>query len=153
MTTYPPPPPPPALYAPRKARPDIVTKWSIVTLVAGILAIIIGVVEIVAIQGTIAVVVGAIFIVLGVYILISGIGMLAGQKWALIMGGYTIMGWTKRPDVIEYFGLTPAYPSHPPGIPPTAPSPSAPTCPTCGQPLTYIQQYQRWYCQNCQKYA
>ena len=25
-------------------------------------------------------------------------------------------------------------------------------CPTCGQPLTYVHQYQRWYCNYCQKY-
>jgi sporulation protein YlmC with PRC-barrel domain len=28
-----------------------------------------------------------------------------------------------------------------------------PTCPTCGGPLSYIQQYQRWYCYKCQKYV
>ena len=26
-------------------------------------------------------------------------------------------------------------------------------CPYCGQPLTYIHQYNRWYCYNCQEYA
>lgn len=26
-------------------------------------------------------------------------------------------------------------------------------CPTCGKPLTYIEQYKRWYCYNCKKYA
>ncbi len=26
-------------------------------------------------------------------------------------------------------------------------------CPTCGKPLTYIQQYQRWYCYNEKKYV
>jgi len=26
-------------------------------------------------------------------------------------------------------------------------------CPTCRGPLSYIQQYQRWYCYKCQKYA
>ena len=25
-------------------------------------------------------------------------------------------------------------------------------CPHCGQPATWIPQYQRWYCYNCQKY-
>ena len=35
----------------------------------------------------------------------------------------------------------------------TPATPATPTCPTCGQPLTYIQQYQRWYCSKCQKYA
>jgi len=28
-----------------------------------------------------------------------------------------------------------------------------PVCPTCRGPLSYIQQYQRWYCYKCQKYA
>ena len=28
-----------------------------------------------------------------------------------------------------------------------------PTCPTCGQPLTYIKEYQRWYCYNDKKYV
>jgi sporulation protein YlmC with PRC-barrel domain len=29
----------------------------------------------------------------------------------------------------------------------------APICPTCGGPLTYIQQYQRWYCYKDKKYV
>jgi sporulation protein YlmC with PRC-barrel domain len=28
-----------------------------------------------------------------------------------------------------------------------------PVCPTCKGPLSYIQQYQRWYCYKCQKYV
>jgi sporulation protein YlmC with PRC-barrel domain len=28
-----------------------------------------------------------------------------------------------------------------------------PVCPTCGTPLTYIPQYQRWYCYKDQKYV
>lgn len=34
---------------------------------------------------------------------------------------------------------------------PSPPSPPS-TCPTCGQPLAFIQQYGRWYCNNCKKY-
>jgi sporulation protein YlmC with PRC-barrel domain len=30
---------------------------------------------------------------------------------------------------------------------------SQPLCPTCNRPLTYIQQYQRWYCYNEKKYV
>lgn len=30
---------------------------------------------------------------------------------------------------------------------------TAPACPICKGPLSYIQQYQRWYCYKCQKYA
>ena len=29
----------------------------------------------------------------------------------------------------------------------------APVCPTCGGPLTYIPQYQRWYCYKDKKYV
>ncbi|MCJ7719819.1 PRC-barrel domain-containing protein [Candidatus Bathyarchaeota archaeon] len=39
---------------------------------------------------------------------------------------------------------------------PTAVAPQqqgAPVCPTCGGPLTYIQQYQKWYCYKDQKYV
>ena len=32
-------------------------------------------------------------------------------------------------------------------------SEAQPLCPTCKGPLSYIQQYQRWYCYKCQKYA
>ncbi|MEN2974515.1 MAG: PRC-barrel domain-containing protein [Candidatus Caldarchaeales archaeon] len=28
-----------------------------------------------------------------------------------------------------------------------------PACPTCGKPLTYIEQYKRWYCYNCSRYV
>jgi len=40
-----------------------------------------------------------------------------------------------------------------PAAPPIPPPPGAQTCPTCGGSLTYIQQYQRWYCQKCRKYV
>ena len=28
-----------------------------------------------------------------------------------------------------------------------------PHCTTCGKPMTYIQQYQRWYCYSDKKYV
>lgn len=28
-----------------------------------------------------------------------------------------------------------------------------PLCPTCGKTLTFIDQYQRWYCYNCGRYV
>ena len=41
-----------------------------------------------------------------------------------------------------------------PAAPPPPPTPGGvPTCRTCGQPLTYVQQYGRWYCHRCRKYA
>ncbi len=36
---------------------------------------------------------------------------------------------------------------------PPPPPPPTYTCPTCGEPLTYIQQYNRWYCFKDKKYA
>ena len=40
-----------------------------------------------------------------------------------------------------------------PSTPAQAAQPTQPTCPTCKGPLSYIQQYQRWYCYKCQKYV
>ena len=91
--------------------------------------------------------------------------MLTGRKWALKLSGHTLMDWTKREDVIAFFGLFPAYSTAPPQHsskdqpisppippPPDMPHPSTTVCPTCGQNITFIGQYQRWYCQNCKKY-
>jgi len=36
---------------------------------------------------------------------------------------------------------------------PTQQTTSQPLCQTCGKPLTWIPQYQRWYCYNDKKYA
>ncbi|MEM3731295.1 MAG: PRC-barrel domain-containing protein [Candidatus Bathyarchaeia archaeon] len=36
---------------------------------------------------------------------------------------------------------------------PAAAQAQPPRCPTCGGPLTYIQQYQRWYCYKDKKYV
>jgi hypothetical protein len=35
--------------------------------------------------------------------------------------------------------------------PPPPPEP-AKTCPTCGKPLSYIKEYDRWYCYSCKEY-
>ncbi len=39
------------------------------------------------------------------------------------------------------------FPSPPP------PPPTTPTCPYCKSPIRYIQQYQRWYCDNEKRYV
>jgi len=179
--SYPVPQPPSGspFYSPLKARPEIVTKYAIATLIGGMICIVIGIWDLYsyatrppavweqyAISTEVGYLIGGIVIAVGIYLLICGLGMLAGKKWALKISGYTIMSWTKRPDVVNYFGL-PAYQSAypypqgvptgvpqslPPPPPPPTSAPPTPKCPTCGQPLTYIQQYQRWYCQNCKKY-
>jgi hypothetical protein len=40
----------------------------------------------------------------------------------------------------------------PPPPPPPPSAPAVPLCPSCGSPLTYIQQYQRWYCYREKRY-
>jgi hypothetical protein len=39
-----------------------------------------------------------------------------------------------------------------PSPPPPPASATTPTCPTCGGTLTFVPQYQRWYCPVDQKY-
>lgn len=75
---------------------------------------------------------------------------------------------TKRKKAEEYramaeaFRGAPASPYQPPPpVPPVQPTyqppppvpPAQSICTTCGRPLTYVQQYQRWYCESCRKYA
>jgi len=88
------------------------------------------------------------------------------------VGAFTIIGlainaliiyYLFRPNIKAFFrkGPAEAYPppstyqaSQTPGVPPPPPQGVAQnTCPNCGQPLTWIEQYQRWYCYNCQRYA
>jgi hypothetical protein len=38
-------------------------------------------------------------------------------------------------------------------LPPPPPDFQPPTCPICGGPLSYIAQYERWYCYRDQKYV
>jgi sporulation protein YlmC with PRC-barrel domain len=47
----------------------------------------------------------------------------------------------------------PSFAAQPVQAAPQAAQPTQPLCPTCGRPLTYVQQYQRWYCYNDKKYV
>ncbi|MDE1854179.1 MAG: hypothetical protein KGI38_10620 [Thaumarchaeota archaeon] len=38
-------------------------------------------------------------------------------------------------------------------VAPQPPTPPPNVCPTCGGPLTFVEQYKRWYCQKEQKYV
>jgi hypothetical protein len=38
-------------------------------------------------------------------------------------------------------------------MPPPPPDFTAPLCPKCGNPMNYIEQYQKWYCYKDQKYV
>jgi hypothetical protein len=59
-----------------------------------------------------------------------------------------------RPHVKAFFGRG-AGPYEVPPIPPPPPEivQQTQTCPRCGKPLKYIEQYQRWYCYECQQYV
>jgi len=59
---------------------------------------------------------------------------------ALITGGYTLLKRRRKTE--------PPTPS----MTPQTQQQNQPNCPTCGQPATWIPQYQRWYCYDCQKY-
>ncbi len=44
-------------------------------------------------------------------------------------------------------------PYYPTIAPPPPPPQTTPTCPNCGQPLAFIQEYNRLYCSKCKRYV
>jgi hypothetical protein len=142
---------PPATYPSRKVRPSPVTRNAMILVVVGIICVVVAVLEFVFFTPPWSYVAGVFTVMIGALAFIDSVGLFTGQSWALKISGWSNTPWAQAPDVREYFGLPPAYAAYPPGAPATAPPP--PTCPTCGQPLTYVQQYQRWYCEKEQKYV
>lgn len=145
---YPPPPPP---IGPTKARPSAVTKYATYLFIASIIIIVFAVLDFIFYTPPWSYVIGVITVLLAALVFIDGVGLFIGQRWALTIGGYGNRTWAQAPEVREYFGLPPAYPPYSPSAP--AIVPPSPTCPTCGQPLRYVQQYRRWYCDKEQKYV
>jgi len=144
-------PPPPPAYAPRKTRPSAVTKYAAYLFIVGIVIAVIAILEFIFYSYPTSLIVGIITIIFTVLAFVEGLGLFLGQSWALKLSGYSNRPWAQAPDVREYFGLPSAYPAYPPSSP--VASTSSPVCPTCGQPLRYVQQYQRWYCDREQKYV
>jgi len=65
------------------------------------------------------------------------------------MGGYLSGMLERRPFAMPgFFNL-----SRISRAPPPPPTGAVQVCPTCGRPMTFVQQYNRWYCTNCKKYA
>jgi len=145
-------------------RPSVVTKYAVAHVVVGIIFVILGAWSLSTglsrAQYEWSIILGVIGMIFAIANFVWAFGLFEGKKWALF--GYSRTSFFRRPDVIAFFGVTtmafpppPAPPSFIPPPPPVAPPPppSVPTCPTCGQPLAYIQQYNRWYCSKCKKYV
>jgi hypothetical protein len=82
-------------------------------------------------------------------------GMKPAYAFVMAGGGPSNQDWANAINTaIARLGATQnASPTYSVEIPPPPPGFVAPTCPTCGGQLTFIQQYQRWYCYKDQKYA
>lgn len=61
--------------------------------------------------------------------------------------------WEQIQAAGDFVLLKPAVVQPQPFVQPQQAQTQQPTCPTCGEPLTYIQQYQRWYCYRDKKYV
>ena len=142
-------PPPPSDFNPPKTRPSVVTKYATYSAIASILCIVVGIINFFVWGPPGNYFFGSIITILGVIFLIASFAFYAGQCWALTLSGYSRSQWANTPEVRAYFGIAttdPAFPQDDVAAPPP------PACPSCGQPLTYIQQYTRWYCTAEQKY-
>jgi hypothetical protein len=71
----------------------------------------------------------------------------SGALWALLVFFFglipLIIWFIVRPPIRQY-----GYPGY--GYMP--PPPVYQYCPACGQPMTFVAQYGRWYCNQCQQY-
>jgi sporulation protein YlmC with PRC-barrel domain len=72
-------------------------------------------------------------------------GEISDIAWESIQGAgdFVILKPTARAPAEPSIPAQPAQPAQP----------TQPICPICKGPLTYIQQYQRWYCYKDQKYV
>ena len=112
---------------------------------------------------TLAIAFSALFLVLNLLSLFSGVS----YNLVIIAISALIIYYLFTPPAKAFFGKGPGVAYQPPATyaptqAPQAPLPPPPSqevaqkalaCPRCGQPLTWIDQYQRWYCYNCQQYA
>jgi hypothetical protein len=74
----------------------------------------------------------------------------SGALWAILVfffGLIPLIIWFVVRDPIR-----PQYPQGAMGYMPPPPTPMFQHCPSCGQPMTFVQQYNRWYCNYCRKY-
>jgi hypothetical protein len=145
-----------------------VTEKALLLFGISILLFVIAALEIAFFDPSVSLIIGIITILLGIFVLVDALGLLMGQQWALTLSGWSNRPWAQAPDVKQYFGLpttpatappyatAPTYSTAPANVSALGPNPTppaaSPACPTCGQPLRYIEQYGRWYCDREQKY-
>ena len=95
------------------------------------------------------------------YIITGILGLAAGTLLSDVFGD-ALQGLFIVSVVMIVFGLTQKdqkIKAGSPTSPQMADNPPPPQnenihyCKDCGKPLTYIDQYKRWYCYNCKKYA
>jgi len=72
----------------------------------------------------------------------TGIGICVSGVILGIIGGIIMLV-----GIILYFSRKKQVQQPPPPPPPQY------TCNSCQKPLTFVYQYQRWYCENCKKYV
>lgn len=92
---------------------------------------------------------GVVLVVLGVVIMAGGIFFwpLCGLGILLLIVGILLLA--VGPSRPTYYVPQAPYAYPPPQTPPMY---APPACPVCGNPLTWIAQYNRWYCARCQAY-
>lgn len=104
-------------------------------------------------------IIGILLIVIGIFVwplIVIGILLVVfGLVWPNLMGasggGYYQRSDYQAPQQYPayqqpYASAAPAPQPAPQSVPQPAPQPAMPNCPRCGRPLTYVYQYQRWYC-------
>ena len=87
---------------------------------------------------------GAVWVVMGILILIFG-----NLAWRILCE-YLVVQFRIYEALHSIDHKTAPAMAAPPA---PAAAQAAPTCPTCGRPLTWVAQYNRWYCQNERKYV
>lgn len=88
---------------------------------------------------------------------VKDIGFAVGRPGILLCvegkdGAVKEISWDDVQAVGDFVILKPR-PTQAAAVQVAQPTAQAPTCPTCGGPLTWIAQYQRWYCYRCKKYV
>lgn len=70
-------------------------------------------------------------------------------------GEIQTVGWDEVQAACDFIILKPVQETTQPyqAQQPSQQQNTQPSCPTCSQPLTWIPQYQRWYCYNDKKYV